>query len=177
MSCVFHSSETGTSRLVWPARKVPVAIWNLPGRSRGQPLPSAHGPSLALQFPQEKGLLGLSWINSAACSFQSRARNLGHRKTLGSEDLEAVGFSDGVESSPGRLRQDCPASGSPVSHDRARESQLEYWSNREETTKQSTLGRVARYRADVALHRKGLKSKHMPTSQERLEGKEGLSPI
>lgn len=146
MSCVFHSSETGTSRLVWPAGKVPVAIWNLPGRSRGQPLPSAHGPSLALQFPQEEGLLGVSWMNSAACSFQSRARNSGHRKTLGSGDLEAVGFSDGVESSPGRLRQDCPASGSPVSPDRARESQLKCWSNREETTKQSTLGRVARYR-------------------------------
>ena len=138
-------------------------------------MPSAHGPSLALQFPQEEGLLGVSRMNSDACSFQSRARNSGHRKTLGSGDFEAVGFSDGVESSPGGLGQDCPVSGSPVSHDRARESQLKYWRN-SETTKQRTLGRAAQ-QADVALHRKGLESKHMPTSQKRLERREGLSPM
>lgn len=120
LSCVFHPSEMGTCRLVWPTGKVRVAIWNLPGRSRGQPTPSAHGPSLALQFPQEEALLGVSWMNSDACSFQSRARNSGHRKTLGSGDFEAVGISDGVESSPGGLGQDRPVSGSPVSHDRAR---------------------------------------------------------
>lgn len=95
--------------------------------------------------------------------------------TLGSGDLEAVGFSDGVESSPGGLGQDRPVSGSPVSHDGARESQLKYWRN-SETTKQSTLGRGAQ-QADVALHREGLESKHMPTSQKRLERREGLSPM
>lgn len=46
----------------------------------------------SVQFPQEERLLGVSWINSAACSFQSRARNSIRIKTLGLCDLEVVGL-------------------------------------------------------------------------------------